>query len=145
MVGNVDGGIYLLEVDKVPFNPLAESKVFDINMAGASSGLLCIALGGTTVVVLVSNSGSLLQDIQIPENAANEERHPVNVACSHEFCFSGGEHNGGLELCLVSNGAASKLYADAAERAPCFDSCGPVRVAVGHSNGSIVIGTAVEE
>jgi hypothetical protein len=35
VIGNVDGGVDPFQVDEVALNPIAQCKVFDINMPGA--------------------------------------------------------------------------------------------------------------
>ncbi len=145
MIGNVDGSVNPLQVDQVAFDPIAESKVFDINVTGACSRLLGIAHGGTPIVIFVCNGCSFLRDVEVPKDAAYKQRHTANVACSHKFHFCGQEGNRRLESCLVGNGAAGKLDANAAERASSLDARCPVGVSIGYHNGCFMVRAVVRK
>ncbi len=134
VIGNVDRGFNLFQVDEVTYNQIAQCKVFDINMLGASHRILGISHGCTPIVVFVRNGCSLLWDVEVPKDAVDKERHAANIAGSHKLCFSGGEGNLQLEFSLLCNGATCKLDADATERAMSFNASSPVGVAI--SNGS---------
>jgi len=75
----------MFKVDKITFDPITKSKIFDIDMTGAWSGFLRIAHSSTSVVIFVSNGCGFLRDAEVPQDAANEECHSTNIACGHEF------------------------------------------------------------
>jgi hypothetical protein len=139
VISNVDGDVDPFQVDEVAFNPIAQCKLFDINMPGASHRLLSIAHGCTPIVVFVCNGCSLLWDVKVPKDAVEEERHAADVARSHKLCFGGGEGNCWLEFSLVCNSATCKLNADATERATSFDASSPVRVAISNGNQRFMV------
>jgi hypothetical protein len=66
MVGKIDGYIDPFKTDEIAFHPFAESKIFNINMKCARCWFLGIAHGGALVIVLVGNSSSLVQYIEVP-------------------------------------------------------------------------------
>ncbi len=145
MIGNVDGGVNPLQADQVTFDPIAESKVFYINVMGACGRLLGIAHGGTPIVIFICNGGRFLRDVAVPKDAAYKQSHMANITRSHKFCFCGQEGDRRLESCLVGDGATRKLYANAAEQASSLDARFPVLVPVGHRSGCIMVRTVVKE
>jgi hypothetical protein len=116
VIGNGDGGVDPFQVDKVVFNPIAQCKIFDINMLDASCRLLGIAYGCTPIVIFVCNGCSLLWDVEVPKDAADKERHAANVAGSHKLCFSGGEGNRWLEVLYAMVPPASWMQMPLKER-----------------------------
>jgi hypothetical protein len=145
VVGNVNGGVNAFQADKVAFHPVTESEVFDINMASAGCGLLSISHSRTAVVILIDDGRGLLRDVQVPEDTANEERHPANIAGRHEFRFRGRQGNRGLEFCFVGNTTASELNTNATEQAAGLNTRGPVRITVGNGYCCVVDGTVVKK
>ena len=145
VIGGVDRGVNLFQMEEVAFDPFTKSEVFDIDVASTSSWFLSITHSSTAVVVFVCNGHSFLRNAQIPEDAVDEKRNTFNVAHSHEFGLCGGEGNGWLELGHVCNRAAGKLNEYPAEGAVGFDAGGPVGVAISHSNGRVMIWTLVNE
>ncbi len=139
VIGNVDGGVDWFQVDEVARDPIAQCKVFDINMPGGSRRLLGTAHGCTPIVVFVHNGCSLLWDVEVPEDATDKERHAADVAGSHKLCLGGGEGNCQLEFSFVCDGATCELDADATERATCFDANSPVGVALSNGNQRFVV------
>jgi hypothetical protein len=139
VIGNVDGGVDPFQVNEVTFDPIAHCKVFDINMPGASRRLLCIAHGCTPIVVFLRDGCSLLWDVEVPKDAADEERHAADVTGSHKLCFGGGEGNHWLEFSLVCNGATCELDSDATERVTSFDASSPAGAAISNGNRCFVV------
>ncbi len=66
MVSNIIGRVDAFEVNKIMLNPFTECTVFDINMSSPCCGLLGIAHGGISIIVLMFNGGGLLGNIKIP-------------------------------------------------------------------------------
>jgi hypothetical protein len=85
----VDGSVDMFENDKVTLHPVAQRKVFNVNVTCAWSRFLGIAHQCTTVLVLASHSSRLLWDIEIPKDTSNIEAHATNIACRHKFSLSG--------------------------------------------------------
>ncbi len=144
MVGDVDRSVNTFKTDKIPLNPFTKSNVFDINMSSPCCGLLSIAHGRTSIVVLICNGGSLLWNIKIPQDATDKKGHASNIASCHEFHLCRRECHGWLELCFVSYGAAGELDTDTAEQTTGLNACGPVGVPICNSNIGIVMGAGVK-
>ncbi len=145
MIGNINQGVDPFKVNEIPFNPFTQSKVLYINMMGPCHCFLSIAHCGTAVVVFIRNGGSLLLDIEVPQDAASKQQNVADVTCGHEFRYGGGESNRRLGFCFLGNCAPSKLDANTTKGATFLDTCGPIQVAVSNGDGCIMVRTAVKE
>jgi hypothetical protein len=75
VVRNVNGRVDSFQADKITLHPVTESEVFNIDMACAGCGFMCIAHSRTAVIVFIGNGGSFLRDVQVPQDAAHKELH----------------------------------------------------------------------
>ena len=66
MVGHVDGGVNPIQEDEVPFNPFTQGEVFDVNVPCLRGWFLCVAHGGTPIVVFVKKGSGFLWNVEIP-------------------------------------------------------------------------------
>ncbi len=66
VVGHVDGCIYSFEYHEVSFYPITEREKFYIDVPRTCGGLLCIAHGGTTIVVLIQKGSGFLWYVKVP-------------------------------------------------------------------------------
>ncbi len=66
MVGDVNEGINAFQVDEVAFDPVTKGKVFDVDVSCACGRFLGVAHGRASVVVLVSDGGGFLWDVEVP-------------------------------------------------------------------------------
>ena len=72
---------------KIPFNPIAEGKMLNVDVTSASGWFLGVAHGGTTVAVLVCDGSCFLGNVKIPKNALDKKAHLTDIHGSHEFSF----------------------------------------------------------
>ncbi len=88
MIGHVDRCVDSFEDHEVSLDPVAKKEEFDVNNVLRTCGwFLSVAHCGTTVIVLVKESGGFLRNVEVPENAANVEDRLTGVASGHEFGF----------------------------------------------------------
>ena len=72
MVGNVNRSVDPFKSDEVAFDPITESKVFDVNVTCACRRFLGIRHSGAAIVIFICKCCSFLRDIKVPEDATNE-------------------------------------------------------------------------
>jgi hypothetical protein len=74
VIRDVDRGVNLFKADEIAFNPITESKIFDINMACSASRVLVLGIthGSTAIVIFVCNVDGcgFLRNIEVPEHTA---------------------------------------------------------------------------
>ena len=66
VVGDINGGVNAFQVDEIALDPITKGKVFDVNVLCPSGRFLCVAHRQASVVVLRSDSGGFLWDVEIP-------------------------------------------------------------------------------
>jgi len=66
VVGHVDGSVNPIEENKVPFNPFTQGEVLDVNVPCPRGRFLCVAHGGTPIVVFIEEGSGFLWNVEIP-------------------------------------------------------------------------------
>ncbi len=87
MIRHVDGCVNAVEEHEVPFNPVAECEVLDVDVSGSCGRFLGIAHCGATVVILVEESCGFLWDVEVPKYTAYIKDHFSSITGGHEFSF----------------------------------------------------------
>ena len=115
MIGHIDGSVDSIEEDEVSFNPFTQGEVFYVNMSGSRCWFLCVAHGGTAIIVFIEKGSGFLWNVEIPKDTPDEKDHLTSVIGSHKFRFSGGSGDRWLEFALIRYRTTSKVEADSAE------------------------------
>ena len=115
VVGHVDRRVDSFKYYEVSFDPIAKREVFDIDVPRTGGGLLCVAHGGASVIVLIEKGGGFLWYVEVPEDAADVEDHFTSITSGHKFRLSTGAGNCGLEAAFVCNCTTGKADAYASK------------------------------
>ncbi len=91
MVRYVDQCVNLFETDEIVFHPFAKCKIFNIDVTSAGCGFLRVPHCSAAVAIFIGNCCHFLRNIEVPEDAANEEQHAANVTSQHKFGFGSGQ------------------------------------------------------
>ncbi len=73
MVRYVDRCINSFETDEIAFHPFAKCKIFNIYVTSEGCGFLSIPHCGAAVVIFIGNCCHFLRNIEVSEDAADEE------------------------------------------------------------------------
>ncbi len=114
-------------------------------MACPWCGFLCIAHSGTSIVILVEESGCFLGSAEIPEDAPDKKYHLTGVIGGHTFSLSRRTSNSWLKFAFICYYATGKVNADAAERSVCFYASGPIGAGISMSNIGIKLELILKE
>jgi hypothetical protein len=87
VISHVNRSIDAIKKEEVALDSLAESKIFDIDMARSRHGFLRISHCGAAVIIFVEECCCFLWDVKIPEYAPNKKNHLSSVARCHKLGF----------------------------------------------------------
>ncbi len=85
----VNCGIDAFQDNEVLLNPFTEEVVSNVHVAGATSWFLRVSHSSTGIIVFVEPTGSFLENVEVPKNAAHVKEHFAEFVRCHEFRFSG--------------------------------------------------------
>ncbi len=100
-------------------------------------GFLCIAHSGTSIVILVEESGCFLGNAEIPEDAPDKKYHLTGVIGGHKFRVQ--------FFAFICYCATRDANADAAEKSTCFYASSPIRVGISMSIIGVELGSILKE
>ena len=115
-IRGVDRPRDMVELNIASSTPLLYSEVLNINMAGTGSGAILVDDPDGSLVVNIEAGRARLGVAKIGQDHAEAADHFGSKDSGKKLSFSAGGGNGRLELTLVSNGPASKINEDTADR-----------------------------
>ena len=118
----------IFESEEVPFDPVEDGVVANVDVPRLSCRLACSRHHAGTTVVFEEECGVLLGNVEFVENGTKVESHPASIAGSDKFGFRGGQGDGRLYAGFPGNGGTSQDVYDTRDGPTMTDVHGPVAV-----------------